>query len=179
LQRYESQVALPWDHKLAGAQRVWFVVHDNTDQRRVRFRVSDFEMRTRQAGHGWRLHDFSDTLAHWMAGHKYRDSYFEEPELLDSALGKFFEDTVAELRAVLTHEAVDQNTVVAVAGIESLFGFLRVSDLVRAVEHDIRGRLLVFFPGEHEANNYRLLDARDGWNYLAVAITAYQGGSPE
>ena len=30
--------------------------------------------------------------------------------------------------------------------------------------------LLVFFPGEREANTYRFLGARDGWNYLAVPI---------
>jgi hypothetical protein len=34
--------------------------------------------------------------------------------------------------------------------------------------------LLVFFPGQFDNNNYRLLDARDGWNYLAVPITADQ-----
>ena len=33
-------------------------------------------------------------------------------------------------------------------------------------------RLLVFFPGSYEDNNYRLLDGYDGWNYLAVPITA-------
>jgi hypothetical protein len=33
---------------------------------------------------------------------------------------------------------------------------------------------LVFFPGEHhpEHHSYRLLDARDGWNYLAVPLLA-------
>lgn len=40
------------------------------------------------------------------------------------------------------------------------------------VEDAIRGRLLVFFPGEYQENHYRLLDARDGWNYHAVPITA-------
>ena len=40
------------------------------------------------------------------------------------------------------------------------------------------GRLVVFFPGQFEQNNYRLLDARDGWNYLAVPITLYGEGSP-
>jgi hypothetical protein len=43
------------------------------------------------------------------------------------------------------------------------------------VVKDIRGRLVVFFPGEYEDNNYRLLDARDGWNYLAVPITLHNG----
>ena len=36
----------------------------------------------------------------------------------------------------------------------------------------VAGRLLIFFPGSYENNNYRLLDAYDGWNYLAVPITA-------
>jgi hypothetical protein len=42
------------------------------------------------------------------------------------------------------------------------------------IERDIRGRVVVFFPGEYENNNYRLLDARDGWNYLAVPITLHE-----
>ena len=29
--------------------------------------------------------------------------------------------------------------------------------------------------GEHADNNYRMLDARDGWNYMAVPITAHDG----
>jgi len=64
------------------------------------------------------------------------------------------------------------NTVVAVTGVASLFGLMRVSRLMEMVEDSIRGRLLVFFPGEYADNNYRLLDARDGWNYHAVPITA-------
>ena len=56
-----------------------------------------------------------------------------------------------------------------------LFGFLRVSELVSRVESSIRGRLLIFFPGEHENNTYRFLDARDGFNYLALPIVADEG----
>ena len=40
--------------------------------------------------------------------------------------------------------------------------------------NNVQGRLLVLFPGEYENNNYRLLDARPGWNYQAVPITANQ-----
>jgi hypothetical protein len=48
--------------------------------------------------------------------------------------------------------------------------------VLKEVVNDIRGRLLVFFPGEYEDNNYRLMDApRDGWNYLAVPITLHNG----
>ena len=59
----------------------------------------------------------------------------------------------------------------------SLFGFARVSQVLKMVERDIRGRLVVFFPGHFERNNYRLLDARDGWNYLAVPITLHGEGA--
>ena len=42
---------------------------------------------------------------------------------------------------------------------------------LKAVEPLIRGRVVVFFPGSHDQNTYRLLDARDGWNYMATPIT--------
>ena len=37
--------------------------------------------------------------------------------------------------------------------------------------------LVVFFPGQKDDNNYRLLDARDGWNYMAVGITRHPTGA--
>ena len=64
---------------------------------------------------------------------------------------------------------------VAVYGVASLFGFLRISEILPLCENAIQGRLLVFFPGVYEQDNYRLLDARDGWNYHAVPITASEG----
>ena len=61
-------------------------------------------------------------------------------------------------------------------GVASLYGFMRVSELIRSVEPSIHGRLLiVLFPGTKNENNYRLLDARDGWNYLANSITLHGG----
>src|SRR6202011_2717703 len=145
----------PWDRKLAGPQRVWFAVYDKADERRVRARIVDFELRTKKAAHPWDLHDLSDTFAIWMAGRKYRDSYFENPEHLESALVNFRETVVQQLQAILTQPAVNQDTVVAVQGVACLFGFVRVSDVVNAVEASIRGRLIVFFPGEYANNNYR------------------------
>jgi hypothetical protein len=52
---------------------------------------------------------------------------------------------------------------------------VKVSALIERVQDDVLGRMLVFFPGEVEGNNYRLLGARDGWNYLATLITAERG----
>ena len=42
--------------------------------------------------------------------------------------------------------------------------------LIDGLEKTFPGYLLVFFPGEKEGNTYRFLDARTGWNYLAVPI---------
>ena len=61
---------------------------------------------------------------------------------------------------------------VALLGVGSLFPMVRVSDLIQRVSANVRGRLLVLFPGSFEGGNYRLLDARDGWNYLAIPIVA-------
>ena len=84
----------------------------------------------------------------------------------------------AEIRQRLTTELEqsDGNTVVALLGVASLYGFVRVSELVHDVERAIQGRLLVFFPGTKNENNYRLLDARDGFNYMANGITLHSEG---
>ena len=68
-------------------------------------------------------------------------------------------------------ETTGINTVVAIIGVGTLFGYIKASDLVSKIAPFVPGRLLIFFPGEFENNNYRLLDARDGWNYQAVPIT--------
>jgi len=126
-----------------------------------------------EAGHGWRLCDVTNAFARWMAEQDYREAYFESPEDLPNP-HPGFEDFVADhVRRGL--EAADEDDVVAVSGVASLYGFMKVSRLMEMVERTIRGRLLVFFPGEYEDNNYRLLDARDGWNYHAVPITAAGG----
>ena len=150
-------------------------VYDPAQERRLRLRIEEFEVATRNAGHGWSRIDLTDAFARWMAAQDYREAYFEQPEDLDLALEEFGEFLAGEVRAGLTAPGVDANTVVAVSGVASLFGLTRASDLFKAVSSAIRGRMLVFFPGHYEGSNYRLLDARDGWNYLAVAITATEG----
>jgi len=167
---YERSASLPWPDHLAGAQPVWFAVYDRMDERRLRARLGEFENATVRGGHKWRLCDLTDVFADWMAGQEYRERYFEDPESLESAMPEFLEFTAGRLRAEL--EQADSTTVVAVLGAATLFGFVRVSVLMDAIKDAITGRLLVFFPGEYEANNYRLLDARDGWDYLATPITA-------
>lgn len=179
VQSYARHVALPWDHTLAGAQRVWFAVYDKGEERRLRARVTEFEIATSRADHGWLLHDVTDAFPRWMADQEYRDSYFESPEDLDLALPGFVDHVCDDIRTVLQSPEAGRDTVVAVLGVGALFGFAHVSKVIGAVQSAIRGRLLVFFPGIYEPNGYRLLDARPGWNYMAVPITAHEVNATE
>jgi len=175
-ERYRRHIAAPWPRNLAGAQKAIFLVYPKEDERRLRARRSEFEVTTKDAGRSWRELDLTDIFSEWMAADEYRDAFFECPEDLSMKLESELVDFVAEkLRAVLTAADVDDDTVVGIFGSASLYGFVRISLLLKKVEADIRGRLLVFFPGDYDQNNYRLLDARDGWNYLAVPITLHQG----
>jgi len=177
VEAYTRHISLPWQRDLSGAQKAIFVVYDKTDERRLRVRMELFALATRESGHGWKGCDLTRAFAEWMAGIDYRESYFECPEDLQLRLESDFPDFLAaRVREALTAEDADGETVVGVAGIASIFGFSRVSGLMEAVEKDIRGRIAVFFPGEYDKSNYRLLDARDGWNYLAVPITVHEGG---
>ncbi len=176
-ERYGRHIATPWQRTIAGAQRVVMVVYDKELERTLRARKLAFETATREAGRDWHEVDLSTAFAEWMAADDYRDEYFASPEDLQLKLNAEFAEFVAErLRGALRRAEVTANSVVAVLGVGSLFGFARVSQVLKMVEAEIQGRLVVFFPGQFERNNYRLLDARDGWNYLAVPITLHGEG---
>lgn len=175
--QYKNHIAAPWQRNLAGPQKAIFVVYPKNDERRLRARLELFEIATKETGHGWSVFNFTSTFAKWMAATEYREVYFEEPSDLAMKLQKdFLIHAAGELRGALTMGSVNEDSIIAVYGVACLFGFARVSLVLKEVEHDIRGRLVLFFPGEFENNNYRLLDARDGWNYLAVPITLHNGG---
>ena len=157
--------------------RVIFAVYDKSDELRLRANVEEFALATQQAGKKWLLLDVTNTFPEWMAAQEYRDAYFESPEDLagyqTGELTEFTADLNARLKASIAAEA-DADTVVALMGVGTLFGLARVSAVVEGIKEAVDGRLLVFFPGEHHPENhtYRLLDARDGWNYLAVPLLA-------
>lgn len=178
LEAYRSFVELPWQQNLAPAQRVWMAVYPPEHERRLRLHVPEFEVVTKEAHHSWALIDISTAFERWMAAHEYRERYFESPDLLETALPAFLQHLVGEVNEELAQHR-DPKGVVALLGAGTLFGLgdaVKVSALVNAVNGAVAGRLLVFFPGQHEGNSYRLLDARDGWNYLAVPITPKGNG---
>ncbi|MCP4410533.1 MAG: DUF1788 domain-containing protein [Gammaproteobacteria bacterium] len=172
---YEKHISVPWQQSLAGSQRVLFAVYDKTDEFRLRAHVTEFELATRDAGHDWHLIDLTDVFPNWMVGVKYKESYFENPDDLDGyQVGEVTEFTSDLIKSIKTDLESNQNPnqVTALLGVGALFGLSHVSTVVNGIASSISGRLLVFFPGEYENNTYRLLDARDGWNYLAVPILA-------
>ena len=170
--KYQRHVIAPWSQSLAGAQRVVFVVYPEDRERTLRKRIAEFQNATEAADHGWRQVDATHWFSEWLAKDEYRNEWFEEPELLHSKLEQEFPNEAAK-RLTRELDASDERGVVALTGVASLYGFLRISHLIRKVEPRIRGRLVVFFPGTKDGTNYRLLNARDGWNYLAQAITLH------
>jgi hypothetical protein len=175
-QKYGMHIRAPWQRTVSGAQRVIMVIYEPELERTLRARKSLFENETDPLLRAWYEVDLTDAFARWMAGQEYREEYFASPDDLglkiDGERSEFSAFVADEIRSALARAAGDsRDAVVAVFGVGSLFGFARVSQVLREVERDISGRLVVFFPGQYESNNYRLLDARDGWNYLAVPIT--------
>jgi len=176
--RYQNHISAPWQRNLAGDQKAILVVYPKEDERKLRARLELFEIATIDARHNWKSINFTETFADWMANTEYRELYFESPEDLTMKLqSNFLQFAAQELRKALMAPDVNVDTVVAVYGVASLYGFTKVSLVLKEVVHDIQGRLLLFFPGEFDNNNYRLLDAQDGWNYLAVPITLHNGVS--
>ena len=177
ISNYQRFAKLPWLTGLAPAQRVWMAVYEPADERRLRLHLQAFATATNAAGHEWAQIDITTAFEEWMAAHEYRGSYFDNPRLIQPELAGFLDALVTKVREQLARVSTT-NTVVGLVGAGSLFGLgdrVKVSALVDRIEDLISGRLLVFFPGEVEQNNYRLLNGRDGWNYHAVLITADKG----
>src|SRR5688500_3045993 len=175
-ERYGQHIATPWQRTVAGAQRVVIVVYDKELERTLRARKVAFETATRVAGHDWHEVDVSSAFPDWMAKGEYGEQYFASPEDLQLKLEEGFPEFVAErISTVLKDSQVTDSSVVAAFGAGALFGLTRVSEVLKLVESDVRGRLVIFFPGQLEKNGYRLLDGRAGWNYMAVPITLHGG----
>lgn len=176
---YQRVCGLPWERHVAGSQRVWLAVYDKEDERKLTLRVDLFAEATQATGHRWLRCDLTNAFADWLSSPPFADyaeSYFESPSRLGKApLEHFKKHVVSVISSTLSSAAHPEDTVVAITGVGSLFGFVRVSEILPLVESEVKGRLLVFFPGTYGSSNFHLLDARDGWNYHAVPITAYDG----
>ncbi len=173
INNYENVLKEPWNRKLSGQEKVWFLVYDPAEQRKVMFRLGDFERVTLKHKRHWLEINLADSFARWMAQHEYREEYFNEPMGIQDQVETGFKEYVVTLIGETISQAPDiENTVIAITNVNALFGFIKLSDVLNEIYHLNKGRILIFFPGEFHNNHFRLMDARDGWSYLARPITA-------
>lgn len=171
-QQFEAHISLPWQKNLSGAERIIFCVYPKEEERKMRIKLKDFETRSLRGGHPWVELDLTNAFAQWMAAQDYREEYFKHPEDMHIQLEEEFPKYCAErIAAVLDDASITDQHLVAVHGVGALFGFTRLHHVLGMIDHKIKGRLAVFFPGRTEANKYHLLDGPDGWSYLATPIT--------
>lgn len=172
LEAYEKVLNEPWASALSGQERIWFLVYDPAEQRKVELRIGDFETLAIKAGKKWKSISLKNCFPSWMANHEYNEDYFNNPKfILDQLEAEFIPFAIQFLKNELNNIEQDEFTLIALKDVSALFGFARLSEILKSSVRDIKGRLLIFFPGEFEHNHYRLLDARDGWDYLARPIT--------
>ena len=81
LKNYEKTISIPW-RDLAAAQRVIFAVYQESDERRLKAKITEFELATRNLNHGWVEFNLTDTFSEWMHSQRYAKSYYKNPKLL-------------------------------------------------------------------------------------------------
>jgi hypothetical protein len=173
LAAFEKVIHEPWTGTLSGQERVWFLVYDPAEQRKIDLRIGDFETAALKAGKKWISVSMKSCFPKWMANHPYKDEYFADPEaLVDQLETEFKQSAIDFLTNEITNKGADDTTLVAIRDVSALYGLVRLSEVLSGAASAFRGRILIFFPGEHHKGQYRLLDARDGWSYLARPITA-------
>jgi len=173
LENYRRHIQMPLQYGLPASQRVWFAVYPADDERRLINRIDDFEMVTKEAGHPWVRIDLKGSLVRWFSSIDEEElaEWFRNPDDIELYARSEWKEFLAEyFRKEIANVRTPEDTIFALTGLMELYDFLHVSDLIESLEKSFPGFLLVFFPGEKEANTYRFLDARTGWNYLAVPI---------
>jgi hypothetical protein len=171
IKKFEKVIKEPWAKGLSGQEKVWFLVFDPTELRRVEFRLGDFEILTKNSGRSWHQVSLHKLFTSWMANNAYKEAYFEDPEYISDALqGDFKQYVLSELDEALTRRN-EEDALIVLKDVSAIFGFLKLSEVINALSNKVKGRMMVLFPGEFSNNQYRLMDARDGWDYLARPIT--------
>jgi hypothetical protein len=165
---FRKRLTIPWRDDEPPAGRVWILWYDKAQERRIRGRLREFRLAAEEAGKGWREYDLAPRFGTWVAQQPWLERLATRPGSLSTVIPQFEDQLVESVKAELA--ACSRNHILALTGAASLFGLTRVSALIDRVVASVPGRLLLTFPGTYEGGIYRLLDARDGWNYLAVPI---------
>ena len=174
---YKQHISLAWRQDLAPERRVIFCIYEPKDERRLLAHIGEFEIATRGSEHGWLLFELENTFAEWLSSEQYAETYYQRPTELRNVLFRYRDRLEESFGVFLNKKRLEEkrpgeNSVVALSGLGSIFGLLGVKEVVDRLVPLVEGRLVVFFPGSHEKNQYRLLDRNGGWNYLATPISA-------
>lgn len=178
IQSYRRHAAIPLKQGLPVAERIWFLVYPPEEERRLRTRLAEFEIATKDAGLAWTEIELTGSFASWLdsfADAEERDATMAVPAIVEDYADPHYRDFLAQqIRAAVAATPLVEldRTVFAVTGLMELYDFIHVSDVMESLGKEVRGVLLIFFPGEREENTYRFLGARTGWDYLATPITA-------
>jgi hypothetical protein len=176
----KNHLGLPWQTALSGPEKVLFGIYSPSGERELRLRLPEFQHDALELGFEWAECDLTEAFPTWMAANRYATSYYEDPESMNGALdghNPVFLKYLIELVAPQL-ERQSARSVFCLHGLGGLFGWARASALIESIADSVQGRLLVFFPGTHMNNIYRLFDARDGWNYLAIPLESTSQDSP-
>ena len=168
LAAFRERLRVPWRPDEQTAGRVWMLWYAKEHERRVRGRLGEFRLAAEQAGRGWREFDLSPAFGEWVAAQPWFDRAAKRPATLSTVMGQFEAEITRRVQDALAQTG--PNDILALTGVASLFGSIRAQSLIANVASTVPGRLLVTFPGIHRDGIYRLLDARDGYNYLAIPI---------
>lgn len=168
--KFEDHISLAWQPNLTSAEKTIFIVYPKDDELRLRAKKDLFRQASVKASHPWREIDLDGAFPEWMGTLDYAEEYYNFPEDLKQKLESEFTEFVATMILNQIGSMTDDDTL-AVFGVGALYGLTHLSSVLKKLDGRIKGRLVVFFPGSHEKNVYRLLDARDGWNYMASPIT--------
>jgi len=121
--------------------------------------------------------DFTPVFARWMAATDYRDEYFRSPSDLTIKLETdFVEYAARQLRETLTSPKADENTVVAACGVASLYGFSRVSLLLKEVENDHSRTAGIVFSRRIRESELPAAGCSRRMELPGVPITLHSGG---
>ena len=170
LQKFQRIIKEPWPTGLSGQEKIWFLIFDPIDLRKMEFKLGEFEIATKNANRDWHLISLKTKFSYWLSKHDYKVSFFEDPEYLSDALQDDFKNYLEDSIIADLDSNNNENTLIVLNDVSAIFGFIKLSEIVNAISNKIQGRLMILFPGEFTNNQYRLMDARDGWDYLARPI---------
>lgn len=170
LTEFKKIIKEPWPRGLSGQEKVWFLIFEPSDLRKMHFKLGEFEIVAKNANRKWHLVSLNNYFSEWLSNHDYKDAFFEEPEDISDALQEDFKEYILSRFELDLGKKTDENTLCVLKDVSAVFGFIKLSEIINAISKKIPGRLMVLFPGEYANNQYRLMDARDGWDYLARPI---------